>query len=57
MNEVNNKKSAGALPASAEEIEMVRNKQLELSNKRRRVLTLTETVNEIIRKGLPLVNE
>lgn len=45
------------IPVFVEELESLKQKQLELINKRNKVLTLTEVVSEVIRKGLPLVTE
>ncbi len=41
-----------AIPIHLEEFELVKQKQLELSTKRNKILTLTEVSNEIVRKGL-----
>ena len=40
------------IPIYNEELELVKKKQLDLSKKRNKMLTLTEVSNEIIRKGL-----
>lgn len=48
---------AGAVPVSAIELDLIKQKQLEIINKKGRVVTLTEVVNEIVRKGLPLVDD
>lgn len=41
-----------SLPIYQDLMDIVRQRQLELSNKRGRVLTLTEVSNEIVRNGL-----
>ena len=45
------------MPVFPEELAMIKEKQLELINKRKKVLTLTEVASEVIRKGLPLLVE
>ena len=45
-------KEIGVLPVYKDLIEIVRQRQLELTTKRGRVLTLTEVSNELIRNGL-----
>lgn len=56
MDTTHKERKAGAIPVSADELKMVRDKQLEVTIKRGRVVTLTEISNEIVRKGLPLVD-
>ncbi len=46
-----------ALPIRIEEYLMVRKKQFELIEKRGRSVSLTDTITEIIKKGINLVNE
>lgn len=46
-----------AIPIHLEEFELVKQKQLELSTKRNKILTLTEVSNEIVRKGLQLMKD
>lgn len=41
-----------AIPIHMEEFELVKQKQLELSTKRNKMLTLTEVSNEIVKRGL-----
>ena len=43
---------AGAIPLSNELIELVKNRQLKMSNEKGKVVTLTEVSNEIVKKGL-----
>lgn len=45
------------LPVFPEELAAIKEKQLELINKRGKILTLTEVVSEVVRKGLPLLIE
>lgn len=49
------KKKFGNLPVSEREYEMVKQKQIELIGKRGKTLSLTEVVDEIVRKGIDLV--
>jgi len=41
-----------AIPIHMEEFKLVKQKQLELSTKRNKMLTLTEVSNEIVKRGL-----
>jgi len=50
-------KNAGAIPLANELIELVKNRQLKISNIKGKVVTLTEVSNEIVRKGLELMNK
>ena len=43
---------SGAIPLSMELVQLVKKRQLELSNKEGRILTLTEVSNEIVKNGL-----
>lgn len=43
------------LPVSKQEYELVKQKQIELISKRGKTLSLTEVVDEIVRKGINLV--
>ncbi len=45
------------MPVFPEELAAIKEKQLELINKRGKILTLTEVVSEVVRKGLPLLTE
>jgi len=45
------------MPIFPEELSAIKEKQLELINKRGKMLTLTEVVSEVVRKGLPLLTE
>ncbi len=44
------------IPIHLEEFELVKQKQLELSTRRNKILTLTEVSNEIVKKGLQLMS-
>ena len=50
-------KNAGAIPLSNELIELVKKRQLKVSNDKGKVVTLTEVSNEIIKKGLELITK
>lgn len=54
INKIAEKKH-GAIPISAELLKLVKQKQLEISNEKSKIVTLTEVSNEIVRKGLELM--
>ena len=55
MNCNNNKKEFNALPISPDEYQMVKHKQTELITKRGKMVSLTEIANELVQKGLDLL--
>lgn len=50
-------KNAGAIPLSNELIELVKKRQLKMSNDKGKIVTLTEVSNEIVKKGLELITK
>lgn len=55
MNSTSQKKGFGSLPVSKEKYELVKKKQLEMTHKSGKMLSLTEVTDKIIEKGLLLV--
>ncbi len=51
------KQSGGAIPISIELLNTIRRKQFELSKERGKILTLSEVSNEIVRKGLDVMEK
>jgi hypothetical protein len=49
------KKEFSALPILKEEYDLVKQKQIELTAKRNRMVTLSEISSELIKKGLHLI--
>lgn len=50
-------KKAGATPLFIEELEMLKNRQVELIKKTGKLITLTEVTSEIVREGFESIKK